>query len=112
METNTIFNEIEEHVLMNTSLTIEYMSTDSITVFGRIEVLAQVDLTIEFLGDGVYECIGSISYQGYDANPADILEVRKLVKSEKEVITLIDKSIDTASKLIITLRQLESEWNT
>lgn len=112
MVVNTRFDEIEEHVIKDTSLTITDTSMDSITVFGKIEVLAHIDLTIEFLGDGVYECIGSISYQGYDANPTDILEVRKFVKTEKDVITLIDKSIDTASKLIIALRQLESEWNT
>lgn len=112
MTENDVFEEIEEHVIRNTCLTITEAYLDLITVFGKIEVLAQVDLTIEFLGDGVYECIGSISYQGYDANPTDILEVRKVVKTEKDVITLIDKSIDTASKLIITLRQLESEWNT
>lgn len=111
MVENTLFEKIEEYVFKNTSLTITDTYMDSITVFGKVGTLANMDLTIEFMGDELYECDGTISYQGYDANPTDILAIRKFTKSEEEVITLIDKSIDTASKLIITLRQLESEWN-
>ena len=111
METNTPFKEIEEHVIKNTSLTITDTYLDSITVFGKVGTLANMDLTIEFMGDGVYECTGSISYQGYDANPTDILAIRKFTKSEEEVITLIDKSISVANRLIVTVCTLEKEVN-
>jgi hypothetical protein len=111
METNTPFKEIEEHVIKNTSLTITDTYMDSITVFGKIGTLANIDLTIEFIGDGIYECDGTISYQGYDANPTDILAIRKFTKSEEEVITLIDKSISIANKLIVAVCTLEKEVN-
>lgn len=111
METNTPFKEIEEHVIKNTSLTITDTYLDSITVFGKVGTLANMDLTIEFMGDEVYECNGTISYQGYDSNPTNILAIHRSVKSEKEVIELIDKSIDMANKLSLTVCQLEKEWS-
>lgn len=111
MITNSSFEEIEEHVIKNTSLTITDTYMDSITVFGKAGTLANIDLTIEFMGDEVYECFGNISYQGYDANPTDILAIRKWVNSEKEVVNLIDKSITTANKLSVTLCTLERELN-
>lgn len=64
-----------------------------------------------WIGDEVYECNGTISYQGYDSNPTNILAIRKFTKSEKEVITLIDKSISIANKLFQTIYQLEKDWN-
>ena len=84
---------------------------DSITVFGKVGTLTDTDLTIEFVGSELYECYGTISYQGYDANPTDIIGIRKFAKSEEEVITLIDKSISIANKLSQTIYQLEKDWN-
>lgn len=111
MITNSSFEEIEEHVIKNTNLTITEPYMDSITIFGKVGTLTDIDLAIEFIGDGVYECNGTISYQGYDSNPTNILAIRKFTKSEKEVITLIDKSISIANKLINTVCQLEKEVN-
>lgn len=111
MVENSPFEEIEEHVFMNTSLTITEPYMDSITIFGRVGTLTDIDLTIEFIGDEVYECDGTISYQGYDANPTNILAIRKFAKSKEEVITLIDKSISVANKLIVAVCTLEKEVN-
>lgn len=111
MVENTLFEEIEEYVVKNTSLTITDTYMDSITIFGKAGTLANVDLTIEYVGDELYECDGTISYQGYDANPTNILAIRKFTKSEKEVITLIDKSISVANKLIVAVCTLEKEVN-
>lgn len=111
MVENTLFEEIEEYVFKNTSLTITEPYMDSITIFGRVGTLTDIDLTIEFIGDGIYECDGTISYQGYDANPTNILAIRKWVNSEKEVVNLIDKSIATVNKLSVTLCTLERELN-
>ena len=111
MVENTLFEEVEEYVIKNTSLTITGQYMDSITVFGKVETIANMDLTIEYVGDEVYECFGNMSYQGYDANPTDILAIRKWVNSEKEVVNLIDKSITTANKLSVTLCTLERELN-
>ena len=111
MVENTLFEEIGEYVIKNTSLTITEPYMDLITIFGRVGTLTDIDLTIEFIGDELYECDGTISYQGYDANPTDIIGIRKFVKSEKEVITLIDKSIAIANKLSVTICQLEKDWN-
>lgn len=108
---NTLFEEVEDYVIKNTSLTITEPYMDSITIFGRVGTLTDIDLTIEFIGDGIYECDGTISYQGYDTNPTNILAIRKFTKSEKEVINLIDKSISVANKLINTVCQLEKEVN-
>lgn len=79
--------------------------------FGKTDAFTYIDLTIEFVCDGIYECDGTISYQGYDANPTNILRIHRSVKSEKEVIELIDKSIDMANKLSLTVCQLEKEWS-
>ena len=111
MVENTLFEEVEEYVIKNTSLTITDPYMGSITILGKIGTLANIDLTIEYVGDEVYECSGTISYQGYDSNPTNILAIRKFTKSEKEVITLIDKSISVANKLINTVCQLEKEVN-
>jgi hypothetical protein len=108
---NTLFEKIEEYVIKNTSLTITDTYMDSITIFGKVGTLTNMDLTIEYVGDELYECDGTISYQGYDANPTDMIGIRKFVKSEKEVINLIDKSISVANKLINTVCQLEKEVN-
>lgn len=109
MVENTLFEEIEEYVIKNTSLTITEPYMDSINIFGKIGALANIDLTIESVGE--YECNGTISYQGYDANPTDIIGIRKFVKTEKEVIELLDKSISVANKLIVTVCTLEKEVN-
>ena len=99
MVENTLFEEIEEYVFKNTSLTITEPYMDSITIFGKVGTLTDIDLAIEFIGDGVYECSGTISYQGYDANPTNILAIRKFTKSEEEVIKLIDITLSIATKL-------------
>lgn len=111
MVENTLFEEVEEYVIKNTSLTITDPYMGSITILGKIGTLANIDLTIEYVGDELYECDGTISYQGYDSNPTNILAIRKFTKSEKEVITLVDKSISVANKLINTVYQLEKEVN-
>ena len=111
MVENNPFEEIEEHVFENTSLTITEPYMDSITVFGKAGTLANMDLTIEFIGDGIYGCDGTISYQGYDANPTNLLAIRKFMKSEKEVINLIEKSISVANRLIVAVCGLEKEVN-
>ena len=111
MVENTLFEEVEEYVIKNTSLTITDPYMGSITILGKIGTLANIDLTIEYVGDEVYECNGTISYQGYDSNPTNILAIRKWVNSEKEVVNLIDKSISVANKLINTVCQLEKEVN-
>ena len=95
---NTLFEEIEEYVFKNTSLTITEPYIDSITIFGRTGTLTSIDLTIEFVGSELYECYGTISYQGYDANPTNILGILKFVKTE-------------ADKLSKNIESLEQELN-
>lgn len=109
---NTLFEEIEEYVIQNTNLNITEPYMGSINIFGRTGALTSIDLTIEFVGSELYECYGPIFYQGYDANPMNILGIRKFVKSEKEVINLIDKSISVSNKLITTIIGLDGELNT
>ena len=60
--------------------------------------MTYIDLNVEF-------------GEGYDANPTDILGICKRVKTEKELIELIDKSISIANKLSQTIYQLEKDWN-
>lgn len=110
---NKWFKETVDYIDKNTELKIVVRNhaMSSITITGKVGTLANMDLTIEFIGDGIYECNGTISYQGYDANPTNILAIRKFMKSEKEVINLIDKSISVADKLIVTVCTLEKEVN-
>ena len=68
-------------------------------------------MTIEFGDNGIYECGGTILHQGYDDNPTNILGILKFVKTEKEVIELIDKSISVANKLSKNIKSLEQELN-
>lgn len=49
------------------------------------------------------ECGGTISYQGYDDNPTNILGILKTVKTEKELIELIEESITTSNKCLLYL---------
>ena len=111
MVENIAFEGIEEYVIQNTNLNITEPYMGSINIFGRTGALTSIDLTIEFVGSELYECYGSIFYQGYDSNPTNILAIHKFVKSEEEVITLIDKSISIANKLIVTVCTLEKEVN-
>lgn len=108
---NKLFKEVVDYVDKNTSLTIKVrdLAMSSITLVGKTGEFTNLDLSIEFGDNGMYECNGSISYQGYDANPTNIIGIRKSVKTEKEVVELIEKAIATANKLSQTIYQLEKE---
>lgn len=110
---NKRFKETVDYIDKNTELIVKVRDKDmsSIALVGKIGELTYIDLNVEF-GDGrMYKCNGAISYQGYDANPTDILGIYKCVKTEKELIELIDKSISIANKLSKTIYQLEKDWN-
>jgi hypothetical protein len=110
---NKRFKETVDYIDKNTELIVKVRDKDmsSIALVGKIGELTYIDLNVEF-GDGrMYKCNGAISYQGYDANPTDILGICKRVKTEKELIELIDKSISIANKLSQTIYQLEKDWN-
>lgn len=109
MVENTLFEEVEEYVIKNTSLTITEQYMDSITVFGKVGTLANMDLTIEYVGDELYECDGNISYQRRGDNPISLLKILKTVKTEKELIELIEESIATANKCLLYLVVKERE---
>ena len=55
--------------------------------------------------------LGDISYNGYDDGFTTVFQPVKIVKTEEEVINLIDKSISVANKLINTVCLLEKEVN-
>lgn len=84
---------------------------DSITVFGRTGTLTSIDLTIEFVGSELYECYGTISYQGYDTNPTDIIGIRKFAKTEKEVINLLKNMISSSLDLREFIRNKKEYLN-
>lgn len=110
---NKWFKETVGYIDKNTELIVKVRDKDmsSIAIVGKIGELTYIDLNVGF-GDGrMYKCNGAISYQGYDANPTDILGICKRVKTEKELIELIDKSISIANKLSVTICQLEKDLN-
>lgn len=110
---NKRFKETVDYIDKNTELkiAIRNKAMSSITITGKTGELTYLNLSVEFGDSGMYECTGTISYQGYDANPTDILGICKRVKTEKELIELIDKSISIANKLSVTICQLEKDLN-
>lgn len=110
---NKWFKETVDYVDKNTELTVKVRDKNmsSIALVGKIGELTYINLDINFGDRGMYECGGTISYQGYDDNPTNILGILKTVKTEKELIELIEESIATANKLSQSIHQLEKEWN-
>lgn len=110
---NKWFKETADYVDKNTGLTIKVRGKDmsSIALVGKLGELTYIDMDITFGDTGMYECGGTILYQGYDDNPTNILGIFKFVKTEKELIELIDKSIATANKLSKNIKSLEQELN-
>lgn len=110
---NKMFKETVDYIDKNTELIVKVRDKDmsSIALVGKIGEWTYIDLNVEFGDRRIYKCNGAISYQGYDANPTDILGICKRVKTEKELIELIDKSIAIANKLSVTICQLEKDLN-
>lgn len=97
-------------------MSLTFAELNNIVDFNIHEWAKTIDSRVIIIKNtGIPEKVGelsaTISYQGYDANPTNLLAIRKFTKSEKEVINLIDKSISVANKLINTVCQLEKEVN-
>ena len=110
---NKWFKETVDYIDKNTELIVKVRDKgmSSIALVGKIGELTYIDLNVELGDRRMYKCNGAISYQGYDANPTDILGICKRVKTEKELIELTDKYIAIANKLTQTIHQLEKGWN-
>lgn len=78
---------------------------------GTIYQKIYLSLTIEVLETGEYWCTGHMSYMGYCNDESDIIHIAKSVKTDEEVVELIDKSISIANKLSQIIYQLEKDWN-
>lgn len=109
METNTPFKEIEEYVNNHTGLNILDPHSNSILIVGRIGESILNQVSIEVVEMGWYQCIIDISYNGYDDGFTTVFQPVKVVKTEEEVINLIDKSISISDKLMKTVHQLGKE---
>lgn len=72
-----------------------------------IDKLHEADFYIYEMG--WYQCIIDISYNGYDDEFTTVFHPVKIVKTEEEVINLIDKSISISNKLMKTVYQLGKE---
>lgn len=105
----TFFKKIIEYVENHTSFNIFDPQFDSVRFAGRIgeSILNEVSIQVGEMGE--YQCYLDISYNGYGEEWATVFQTDKIVKTEEEVITLIDKSISISNKLINTISQLGKE---
>lgn len=107
--TDTHFKKIIDHVNNHTDLNILDPHFDSILIVGRIGKSILNQVSIEVVEFGWYQCIIDISYNGYDDGFTTVFQPVKIVKTEEEVINLIDKSIYISNKLMTTVHQLGKE---
>ena len=110
---NKWFKETVDYVDKDTELKIAVRNKvmSSITITGKVRKLMYLNLNVEFVDNGIYECTGNISYQRRGANPISLLKILKTVKTEKEVIELIEESIAAANKCLLYLVVKERELN-
>ena len=104
------FSKIVEYV-NDTALRIPYVYTGSMSVSGTVYDKVYIDLVFEVSETDEYWCTGHISYTGYCDDETDIIHIAKRVKTDKEVIELIDTCIHSAAKLINTIYHIEKEIN-
>lgn len=109
MVTATHFKKTIDHVNNHTGLNILDPHSNSILIVGRIGESILNQVSIEVVETGWYQCIIDISYNGYDDGFTTVFQPVKIVKTEEEVINLIDKSISISTKLMNTVHQLEKE---
>lgn len=107
--TDTHFKKIIDHVNNHTGLNILDPHFDSILIVGRIRESILNQISIQVVEMGWYQCIIDISYNGYDDEFTTVFQPVKIVKTEEEVINLIDKSISISDKLMKTVHQLGKE---
>lgn len=102
---NKLFKETVDYVDKHTELkiAIRNKAMSSITITGKVGELTYLNLSVEFGDSGMYECIGNISYQRHGANSISLLKILRTVKTEKELIELIEESITTANKCLLYL---------
>lgn len=109
MITDTHFKKIIDYVNNHTGLNILDPHFNSILIVGRIGESILNQVSIEVVEMGWYQCIIDISYSGYDDEFTTVFQPVKIVKTEEEVINLIDKSISISNKLMKTVHQLGKE---
>ena len=91
--TDTHFKKIVDHVNNHTGLTILDTHFNSILIVGRIGESVLNQVSIEVVEMGWYQCIIDISYNGYDDEFTTVYQPVKIVKTEEEVISLIDNGL-------------------
>lgn len=111
MITDTHFKKIIDHVNNHNGLNILDPHFNSLLIVGRIGESILNQVSIEVVEMGWYQCIIDISYNGYDDGFTTVFQPVKIVKTEEEVIELIDKSITIANKLSKNIKSLEQELN-
>ena len=104
------FGKIKEYI-NSTSLTIHHTYISSMSFSGTVYDKVYIDLVFEVLETEEYWCTGHMSYKGYCNDEADIIHIAKRVKTDEEVIELVDTCIHSAAKLINTIDHIEKEIN-
>ena len=109
MMVNPLFKEIIDYVNKNTNLVVIDTRINPISVSGHVGDKSFIYLGIQMEETGEYLCSGAIQYNTHDYDWVEVLKISNTVKTEKEVIDLIDKYINTAHKLSKTMYQLERD---
>ena len=99
MAEETSFKKLREWISNHTRLTITEIDSNVLNAKEKLGN-AYIDLTISTTDSGKYICTGYISLDGYGDTKADLIEVFKTVKSEEEVINLIEDMIKTSTDIL------------
>lgn len=107
--TDTHFKKIIDHVNNHTGLNLLDPHSNSILLVGRIGESILNQVSIEVVEVGWYQCTIDISYSGCDDEFTTVFQPARIVKTEEEVINLIEKTISISNKLMKTVHQLWKE---
>ena len=109
MIANPFFKEVINYVNSNTNLVVIDIKINPISISGHVGDNVFMYLSVQVGEMGWYQCIIDISYNGYDDEFTTVFQPVKIVKTEEEVINLIEKTISISNKLMKTVHQLEKE---
>lgn len=109
MGINPLFEKVINHVNNYTNLVVIDPCINPISVSGHVGDKSFIYLGIQMEETGEFLCSGAIQYNTHDYDWVEVLKISNTVKTETEVMGLIDKYIGIARKLSKTMCQLEQE---
>lgn len=109
MIANPFFKEVINYVNSNTNLVVIDIKINPISISGHVGDNVFMYLSVQVGETGEYLCSGAIQYNINRNDWIDVFKIFNTGKTEKEMVDLIDKYINTARKLSKSVGQLETE---